>query len=83
MPVRPANSGTSAHTHPASDLASGVIAAARLATGTPDGTKFLRDDQTWDATAVTSASIDIILSLTQAAYDAIGTKDARTLYVVS
>lgn len=28
----------------AGDIASGVIAIARLATGTPDGTKFIRDD---------------------------------------
>lgn len=35
-----------AHVHAAADITSGVIAIARLATGTPDGTKFIRDDGT-------------------------------------
>lgn len=32
------------HAHAASEITSGVLAIARLATGTPDGTKFIRDD---------------------------------------
>jgi hypothetical protein len=36
-----------AHTHSASDIASGTIATARLGSGTPDNTKFLRGDQIW------------------------------------
>lgn len=32
------------HTHAASDITSGVFDIARLATGTPDGSKFVRDD---------------------------------------
>lgn len=35
------------HVHAASDVTSGVLAAARLGTGTPNGTKFLRDDSQW------------------------------------
>lgn len=35
-----------AHNHAAAEITSGVIAIARLATGTPDGTKFIRDDGT-------------------------------------
>lgn len=35
------------HTHAAADIVSGMVAAARLGSGTPTGTKFLRDDQTW------------------------------------
>jgi hypothetical protein len=35
------------HTHAAADIVSGVLAVARLGTGTPDGTKFLRDDGTF------------------------------------
>lgn len=34
------------HNHAASDVTSGVFNIARLATGTPDGTKFVRDDGT-------------------------------------
>lgn len=35
-----------AHTHAAADITSGVLPIARIATGTPDGTKFVRDDGT-------------------------------------
>lgn len=34
------------HTHDAAAIATGVLPIARLATGTPDGTKFIRDDGT-------------------------------------
>lgn len=37
------------HTHAAADVTSGLLANARIATGTPDGTKYLRDDQSWQA----------------------------------
>ena len=37
------------HVHAAADITSGLLANARIATGTPDGTKFLRDDQVWAA----------------------------------
>jgi hypothetical protein len=43
------------HTHSASDITSGLLANARIATGTPDGTKFLRDDQVWTAVGGTGA----------------------------
>lgn len=36
-----------AHTHPASDLASGTVAPARLGSGSGGATKFLREDSTW------------------------------------
>ena len=39
----------------ASNLSTGTVGTARLATGTPSGTTFLRGDQTW-STAVTSVS---------------------------
>lgn len=35
------------HTHAASDIASGTIATARLATGTASASTYLRGDQTW------------------------------------
>lgn len=42
----PAASGVNLTALNASNLASGIVAIARLATGTPDGTKFIRDDGT-------------------------------------
>ena len=41
-----AGKAATAHTHAAADVTSGVFPIARLATGTPDGTKFVRDDGT-------------------------------------
>lgn len=35
------------HNHPTSDITSGTFVAARLGAGTPNGTKFLRDDLSW------------------------------------
>jgi len=39
------------HTHAASDITSGIIATARLATGTANSTAYLRGDQTWQTLA--------------------------------
>ena len=42
-----AGKAATSHTHAAADVTSGLLAAARIATGTPTGSKFLRDDQVW------------------------------------
>ena len=44
---KPATYPPETHGHAASDITSGTMAAARLGSGAPDGTKFLRDDNTW------------------------------------
>jgi hypothetical protein len=56
----------SGHTHPASDIVSGLLDNARIATGTPDGTKFLRDDQTWSAARAAHPIVFAALSEPQA-----------------
>lgn len=42
-----ANTAPAAHAHSAADITSGVLAAARLGSGTPSAAVFLRGDQTW------------------------------------
>lgn len=42
-----ANTPPAAHTHDAADITSGVLAPARLGSGTPSSSVFLRGDQAW------------------------------------
>ena len=44
-----AGKADTAHSHAAADIASGIIAAARLGSGTPSGSNFLRGDGQWAA----------------------------------
>jgi hypothetical protein len=37
----------SSHTHNVADINAGTLATARLGSGTPDGTAFLRGNKTW------------------------------------
>lgn len=44
------------HTHDASEIGSGVVAAARLGTGTPGSGTYLRGDGVWSATSAFAAA---------------------------
>lgn len=46
IPLEPSEVAPATHTHAAADVVSGVLDIARVATGTPDGTLFVRDDGT-------------------------------------
>lgn len=48
------------HEHDAADITTGVLAIARLATGTPDGTKFVRDDGTLATPASSGGAVTLI-----------------------
>lgn len=52
-----ANLSLVGHAHAAADVTSGQFAMARLASGTPDGTKFVRDDGTLQSPGASSTNI--------------------------
>jgi len=62
------------HEHVGTDITSGTVAAARLGSGTPDGTKFLRDDNSWqDLPSSTPSTSDVLTATAGASVGAVGT----------
>jgi hypothetical protein len=53
----------------ASNLTSGTVATARLATGTANATSYLRGDQTWATVAVTPAAVSDQVNTSTGAFD--------------
>lgn len=63
---------------PAAGVSSGVLAVARLGTGTPDGTKFLRDDGAFVTPSTTCSSVEYVVDATPTG-TINGTNDTFTL----
>lgn len=63
----------------ASKITSGVFPIARVATGTPDGTKFVRDD---GVLAVPPGSVRLAATVTQSATPAINTDTTKSAHIV-
>jgi hypothetical protein len=59
----PTTFAPSAHTHAAADIVSGVIAQARLGSGTASATTFLRGDQTWATLPSATQNLDAVLGV--------------------
>lgn len=58
------DAAATSHTHAASDITSGTIATARLASGTANSTTYLRGDQTW--ATIAAGGISSLNALTDA-----------------
>jgi hypothetical protein len=71
------------HSHSGSDITSGTVATARLGSGTASAAKVLAGDQSWKDGVFGDGTVTTVKAMTQAAYDALGTPDAYTLYVVT
>ena len=67
--VRIKNSAGSLSVRNAGDSADAVVLPQSLGTGTRDGTKFLRDDGTWQAAAASSVINNVISTPTTIAAD--------------
>jgi len=57
----------------ASNLASGTVPTARLATGTADSTTYLRGDSTWQTISTTPTTAQVLTATAGASVGAVGT----------
>jgi len=57
----------------ASNLSTGTVATARLATGTADSTTYLRGDQTWATVSTTPTTAQVLTATAGATANAVGT----------
>ncbi len=64
------DAGVVPHTHAASDVTTGILAIGRVASGTPTGSKFVRDDSTL-------ADISVTIGAATAALQLMGTFQAK------
>ena len=67
------NRDPNAHNHNASDINTGTINVARLGSGTPNGSKFLRDDNTWQTVSTTPTTTQVLNATAGASIGAVGT----------
>lgn len=71
--LAPNGSGASLTNLNASNLSTGTVGTARLASGTANSTTYLRGDQTWATVSTTPSTADVLTATSGASVGAVGT----------